>query len=288
MSAGRTCPLRFRYDPASIANAPVKKVQTLYVVGGLYGNVLALDAVEEMARSENATLCFNGDFNWFNVDDASFVEINNRVLAHDTILGNVEAELDQAGDEAGCGCAYPPNVDDGVVERSNQIHHRLKMVAAQHPQVLKKMAQLKMFARYQVGRCCIGVVHGDDQSLAGWRFDAQTLPSLTDVAFDAAQVDVFASSHTCAPALQTFENHCVINNGAAGMSNAPGQLFGLCTRISLTPSPHAAFRAIKVAGAHIGMLPIHFDAVQWQAQFLSNWPPGSAAWLSYFDRIRTK
>lgn len=33
-----------------------------------------------------ATLCFNGDFNWFNVDDACFTAINQAVLDHDACL----------------------------------------------------------------------------------------------------------------------------------------------------------------------------------------------------------
>ena len=78
------------------------------------------------AEAGPVTLCFNGDFNWFNVDDAGFRAINERVLRHDAILGNVEAELDSDSDAAGCGCAYPESVDQCVVERSNRIHARLK------------------------------------------------------------------------------------------------------------------------------------------------------------------
>ena len=28
-----------------------------------------------------------------------------------------------------------------------------------------------------------------------------------------------------------------------------------------------------------------FDAERWRAEFLAQWPVGSAAWLSYFQRI---
>ena len=43
----------------------------LYVVGGLYGNVAALDALEEGMERERRhglriEVCFNGDFNFFN------------------------------------------------------------------------------------------------------------------------------------------------------------------------------------------------------------------------------
>lgn len=137
-AAGRSCPVRYRYGAAAIARAPLKPTETLYVIGGLYGNLPALDAIEAMCASERGavTLCFNGDFNWFNVDDAGFRAINARVLQHDAILGNVEAELQADADAAGCGCAYPDEVDAATVERSNRIHARLKQTAAHHPDVL--------------------------------------------------------------------------------------------------------------------------------------------------------
>ena len=83
---GRSCPRHYRYSPAVFARAAELRAQSLFIVGGLYGNPFALEAVLAMARREGATLAFNGDFNWFNVDDAGFRAINERVLAHDAIL----------------------------------------------------------------------------------------------------------------------------------------------------------------------------------------------------------
>lgn len=294
---GRVCPLRYRYGAAAIARAEARRVGTLYVIGGLYGNVPALNAIESMARTEAQapTLCFNGDFNWFNVADADFAEINLRVLANDAILGNVEAELDAPVDDAGCGCAYPASVDAGVVERSNRIHARLKATAARHPALLGRIAKLPMVARYRVGDCRIGVVHGDADSLAGWRFDVQALDDPHALAwlqsvFAAADVDLFASTHTCLPALRRFavgpgRGACVVNNGAAGMPNFAGDPAGLCTRISTTPSPHAVLQEVRIAGAYVALLPVRFDTDRWRSEFLAQWPPGSPAWQSYFERI---
>ncbi len=294
---GRVCPLRYRYGPGAIARAEVRPAQTLYVIGGLYGNVAALDAVEEMAKAEPQapTLCFNGDFNWFNVADRHFAEINRRVLVHDAILGNVEAELDAPANDAGCGCAYPAQVDAGVVERSNRIHALLKATAARHGDLLRRIAALPMVARYQVGDCRVGVVHGDADSLSGWRFDVQALgdpeqgPWLRTV-FEDAQVDLFASTHTCLPALRRVErapggDACVVNNGAAGMPNFSGDLAGLCTRIGTTASPHPVLQEVRIAGAYVALLPLRFDTGRWQTEFLAQWPPGSPAWQSYFERI---
>ena len=300
---GRTCPLRYRYGAAAIARAPERAVDTLYVVGGLYGNLPALDAVEALARTERAagappTLCFNGDFNWFDVDDRHFAEINTRVLAHDAILGNVEAEFGAASDDAGCGCAYPESVDAGTVERSNDIHRRLKTTAAHHPALCERIARLPMLARYRVGACRVGVVHGDAESLAGWRFDVTALDDpqaaawLHD-AFCQAGVDVFASTHTCLPALRKLAlpggehgaRGCVVNNGAAGMPNFSGDLRGLVTRIARSPASAPVLHEVRVAGAYVSLLPLAFDTTRWLREFLAQWPPGSPAWTSYFQRI---
>ena len=293
-AAGRSCPLHYRYGAARIASAPLRAAETLYIVGGLYGNLQALDAVEAMAAQESGdvTLCFNGDFNWFNTATANFAEINQRVMAHDAIAGNVEAELTSHSSEAGCGCAYPESVDAGTVERSNRIHARLKQVANQFPQMQAQFAALAFFARYQVGGCRVGVVHGDADSLAGWKFDGVNLhdplqSTWLEQAFAHAEVDVFASSHTCKPALKLLANNgrMVINNGAAGMPNFAGACQGLITRISTRSSPHAVVYGAKHADAFVDAVVVPYNHASWRTQFLSQWPHGSDAYVSYFARI---
>lgn len=309
-SPGRVCPLRYRYGAAAIAKAPERQAGTLYVIGGLYGNTVALERIQALADSEArhtgqaVRLCFNGDFNWFNTADESFQRINEFVLSHDAIQGNVEAELDTAGDEAGCGCAYPDSVDAGVVERSNRIHARLKTTAARHAELRSALTRLPMLARYRVGGLAIGVVHGDADSLAGWQFDVQSLDDAAQAeplaaAFEAAQVSLFASSHTCLPAIRAVDlgsqhqhqrRGWVFNNGAAGMPNLSGDLRGLITRISTRPSPHEAFGERMIESAlggrvYAALLPVAIDAGRWQSEFLAQWPAGSDAHQSYFERI---
>ena len=48
---GRSCPLHYRYAPTSLDRAPEVHARTLYVVGGLYGNDLALDALDRGGRA---------------------------------------------------------------------------------------------------------------------------------------------------------------------------------------------------------------------------------------------
>ena len=155
----------------------------------------AIKIVDGKAVLAADNLCFNGDFNWFDVDDAGFRAVNERVLRHDAILGNVEAELGAPDDAAGCGCAYPENVDEDVVARSNAIHARLKKTAARHPDLLASISALPMVARYRVGAVRVGVVHGDADSLAGWRFDPSSLDDPRDARFAAVR-DAFVSNFT--------------------------------------------------------------------------------------------
>jgi hypothetical protein len=259
-SPGRSCPLSYRYGPSALANVPQQTTDTLYVIGGLYGNLPALAALRQLAAREAApaTLCFNGDFNWFNVDDAGFVAINQAVLDHDACLGNVEAELLSPDDDAGCGCAYPADVDAGTVERSNRIHARLKQTAQAHPELLRRLANFRCCVATVSASTSIGVVHGDAESLAGWGFDIAALDAADKrdwiaAAFREAGVEVFASSHTCLPALRTMEGAgVVINNGAAGMPNfrrapvrrghAHRRLAGADSRALRMPAWFAAYR----------------------------------------------
>ncbi|QJC55588.1 hypothetical protein HC248_00869 [Polaromonas vacuolata] len=294
---GRSCPLAYRYGAAALATAPIVSAQTLYVVGGLYGNAQALDAVDILAAQEKSkpTICFNGDFNWFNVDEPGFASINQRVLAHHAIAGNVEFELSTAMTDAGCGCAYPDNVDDSLVERSNRIHTRLKLTAQMFPEILRRLSSLPMFARYSVGDAQIAVVHGDANSLSGWSFDAAELDKSANrasivQAFAAAKVDIFASTHTCLPSTRRFDlahgMGIVANNGAAGMPNFQGQHAGLLTRISIHPCPHARVYGVKQAEVYIDTISIDYDTSSWSEAFLRNWPQGSDAHVSYWARIQ--
>lgn len=65
------------------------------MIGGLYGNLPVIEAIEILAdREQNlVTLCFNGDFKRINVDDDNFVTDNYSVSNHHGMLGNTEVEL---------------------------------------------------------------------------------------------------------------------------------------------------------------------------------------------------
>lgn len=295
---GRSCPLHYRYRPEDMAVDAAFRCDTLYVVGGLYGNTAALDEVLRLFAAEPAAdkrLVFNGDFHWFDTDPAAFARINVAVLSADATRGNVETEIADPGADtaAGCGCGYPGWVGDGVVERSNRILARLRQTAQEFPEECERLLALPMWLRVDVGGCRVAIVHGDAESLAGWGFAQEHLadPAHRDrVAgwFDRAQVDVFASSHTCLPVLQAWNDsaRALVNNGAAGMPNLAGAREGLLTRIARTPYTGAERRFGQRQGAvHIDGLAIRYDEARWQRDFLAQWPSGSDAHASYWPRI---
>jgi hypothetical protein len=290
--AGRSCPRDYRYDPATFRRPPDLSASALIVVGGLYGNTQALDAVEALAATDpGATVVFNGDAHWFDADPALFGALETRLARYPALRGNVETEIARDADVgAGCGCAYPADVDEGVVARSNIILDRLHAVARQVPGAVARLARLPMSLVADVGGLRVGIVHGDAWSLAGWDFAHDALDrACPDAMADLSRVsgiDVFASTHTCLPALRMFgSGPVVINNGAAGMPNFRGTRFGLVTRIGTTPSPVPALYGIERNGVRIEALPLPFDTGAFDRTFAALWPAGSPAHESYATRI---
>ena len=293
--AGRMCPSDYRYPPSVFDRPAELAADVLYVAGGLYGNLFALDEIERLAAHERATLVFNGDFHWFDAEPDWFAAVERRVARHHAIRGNVETEIARAADiGAGCGCAYPASVDEDVVRRSNEILVDLRRTADALPGCAQRLAALPMHLVAQVGGLRVGIVHGDATGLAGWSFahdaldDPDAQPALNAV-HRAARVDVFASTHTCLAALRDFALRAgrlsIINNGAAGMPNFSGLRCGLISRIATTPCPHRQCYGIVRDGIFIDALPIDYDHDGFLDRFLARWPRGSAAHASYFERL---
>ena len=294
---GRTCPVSYRYSPSVFRRDPEVIAETVYVIGGLYGNVEALDAVHALAAREPGpvVLVFNGDFHWFDASPADFSRVTREVLEHRAVRGNVETEVAVEDYGAGCGCAYPLDVSDVDVSRSNEILERLRNAARGFPELRERLGRLPMHLVARVGEARVGIVHGDAASLAGWGFAQERLDDPAhrrwiESAFRAGHVDIFASTHTCLPAFRRFAfeglRGVVANNGAAGMPNFAGRRTGLITRIGCAPfaGPEKIY-GIETRGVHVEALEIAYDHARWLARFLASWPEGSPAHASYYRRI---
>lgn len=305
MAAGRSCPVSYGYGARVFRRTPEIVADTLYVIGGLYGNQFALDAIEALAAREarnaaNPKLVFNGDFHWFDTDPAVFEMITERVLRHTALRGNVETEVAGEDDRFGCGCAYPGNVSDAEVERSNRIIGHLRTTSRRAPALRQALGSLPMHALAQVGGARVGIVHGDANTLAGWDFAHDKLrhPEMKEALAQSlrnAGVDIFASSHTCLPVLHRLNvdgrHRAIINNGAAGMPNFSGTQFGIISRIATIPAPgdmrvlHEAAWQVDGAKIYVAAIAVEYDVAAWRSRFLADWEIGSPAYESYFRRI---
>ena len=292
---GRFCPSSYACSPGTLAREPEIYADTLYVAGGLYGNAFALESLLGLVQTEpgGAALVLNGDFNWFNVDSESFAAINNAASRHTALRGNVETELAGEDEAAGCGCAYPSSVDEAEVERSNQIIGRLRDTARRFPALRDWLRCLPMHAVAEVAGVRIAMVHGDAESLAGWAYSEEALRGAEGVErlrrhFTLARVRVIASSHTCLPVafgIDSDRGACALfNNGAAGMPNFAGTRYGIVTRVSTRPAREALY-GVRIDGAYVDAVAVHYDHSPWIEGFAENWPEGSPAHVSYFKRM---
>ena len=299
MSEGRSCPLAYRYSAEALCQEPrTVSEDVLYIIGGLYGNPWALDEIEQMALAEErqghrVKLVFNGDFNWFNASDSLFRSINSRVLDHTVSLGNVDYELANPSAGAGCGCDYPDFVDQGVVERSNGIMERLQGIAGEHPDIQKRLSLLPRYRCLLFGGLKVLVLHGDPESLAGWGLAHESFTAGNDHKlsewFVASGADVIASTHTCLPVLWSGlvseRSRVVVNNGSAGMGNLLSDPRGLITRIGFSSPVAEPVAGIERHGLHVSLLPVTYSLAAWLPEFDRLWSAGSAASISYRNRI---
>jgi hypothetical protein len=299
---GRACPVDYRYTPQAIAAAPPLEADVLWIVGGLYGNTEALATLSGLVDAEKVPrveVILNGDFHWFDVAPDAFSAIAAGTAGWHAMRGNVETEIARLGDiDAGCGCAYPDTVPQDDVDRSNAMMLRLRDTARTLG-LDGALGGLPMFCRAHVGALRVGVVHGDDRSLAGWRLAQDMLEDSRhdglDDSFESARIDLLAASHTCLPVASTFESRvsgrplAVINNGAAGMANFSGTTHGVVTRIAARGSaaPHGlrVLYSAALGDCDVQAVALDFDAVRWLERFDASWPAGSPAERSYRSRI---
>jgi hypothetical protein len=186
---------------------------------------------------------------------------------------------------------------------------RLRATASRFPDLVGRFGSLPRYLTAAVAGERVGIIHGDPESLAGWRLaleamepgdplvrgqvgwrgQATTPGELLDW-FGRAEVSVLASTHTGLPYAQAVadgrQSRLVVNNGAAGLPNFSGTSHGVLTRLSSDPEPpRDSLYGATVGALRCDALPVQFDQHRWQERFLAQWPPGSPGHRSYFARI---
>ncbi len=301
-TAGRVCPADYHISHDAFAGNPEYSCDVLYVVGGLYGNPFALDAVEGLVDGEKTRAAsegkavprvlavFNGDMHWFDKTAENFVSIEKAAAKYTLLIGNVEAELRRESPiGVGCGCAYPACVDNETVARSNKIHSMLFDELSDRPELKELLEGRPSTTTVAVAGRKVGITHGDEHMVGGWNCSREELSEperqrKLDAFLAENDLDALATTHTCSAAAIALDHGLVINNGAAGLPNFAGQHFGLVIRIAETPHPDALFGAQR-DGLFVEAVPVRYDQDSFVKWFDELWPEGSPAEISYRRRI---
>lgn len=300
--AGRVCPTDYHIDEQAFSGDAEHMCDVLYVVGGLYGNPFALEAIDRLIAGERAraadygtpdieiTTVFNGDMHWFDKTSENFASIEKAAAKYTLLIGNVEAELRRESPiGVGCGCAYPACVDNETVARSNKIHSMLFDELSDRPELKQLLRGRPSTTTVAVTGRKVGITHGDEHMVGGWNCSREELSEperqqKLDAFLAKNDLDVLATTHTCSAAAIALDHGLVINNGAAGLPNFAGQHFGLVIRVAETPHPDALFGAQR-NGLFVEAVPVRYDHDSYVKWFDELWPEGSPAEISYRGRI---
>lgn len=292
----RACPLDYRLPTDALNGVPAGRANCLYVVGGLYGNHFALDAIEMLATAETepVEIVVNGDAHWLNARSDDVWALDRRIARYPAIKGNVEAELARGAESAGCGCSYPPYTDPGIIERSDAIMATLQRASQSLPSVSARCAALPLALVFAVGAARVGIVHGDTMSISGWAFARENLDSPDQRAslremLSVCDVDILTSTHTGRPAMRELGTgsrpRLLANNGAAGIGHFPGKPCGIITRIATYPAPFATLYGSDIDDVYIEAVAVRFKQKRVLTWFDAIWPSGSPAAIDYRPRL---
>lgn len=290
--AGRVCPVDYRIAPDAFRREPLLSCDTLYIVGGLYGNPFALDSLDSLVAAEEDTtlVVLNGDVHWFDRDAEDFSLIEQRTASYVPLVGNVELELRRESDVGvGCGCSYPDCFSDADVSRSNRIHAVLAAMVNENSHLKERLQERPATEVVKVGDKKVAITHGDEKLVGGWDCSRESLQDVLrqdelNTWMEQNRVEVLATTHTCAPAALVLEQGAIINNGAAGMPNFLGQKGGIITRVSKTPHPRALYSTQR-DDIFIEAVSLQYDDAAFLEWFDARWSALSPAAISYRDRI---
>ena len=181
---------------------------------------------------------------------AAFAEINQRVLAHDAIAGQRRGRVRHARATTPAAAAPTRTASTPASSSARTGSMPTQGHGARHPELRARIAALPMLARYQVGDCRVGVVHGDADVAGRLALRRRRARRACGAAVVAAVVRSGRGGslrqHPHLPAGACGRSHArrrswVVNNGAAGMPNFAANLRPVHAH------RHHAFAAPRVA-----------------------------------------
>jgi hypothetical protein len=275
---GRMCPVDYVYRPSVFDRAPEIEADVLYVVGGLYGNARGAGgscAGSARPRPWRRASCSTATSTGLTPSPRGSPTIEQGVAGYLALRGNIETEIARTTDVgAGCGCAYPPEVDDATVRRSNEIQIALNGVASAATRA--RLGGLPMHLVARVGPQRIGIVHGDaSRSPDG---ASPTTRSTIRRAHLACDVRRASNASTCSPRPTPAWRCCAIMRCRRAPHRRQQRLGrdGQLLRARAS-ARHAAFRSALPApplyglvrdGVHIDAIALDFD----RGAFLDRFP----------------
>lgn len=287
---GRNCSIDYILNKNWASNINEHNNSTIYIVGGLYGNFEALKTIKDFASNEDEypLIIFNGDIHWFDIYEDDFLKVENLIKNDIKLLGNVEYELINPNNNLGCGCNYPEDVDDEVVERSNDIHSTMKDNLKNSSILNDIRTREKTYVLEYLGKK-IAITHGDEKSLSGWDCSIDSLKDKNreqnlNLWLEENKVDFLVTTHTCLPVVKKLNKKYVLNNGSSGMANIKGTTYGIFIRISNKPCSQAII-SIKEDNIYLELVKVDFNVESFINWFDNIWNSKSPASISYRNRI---
>ena len=180
--------------------------------GGVYSNLEALSAIQDIARQENidaSNIINTGDIVGYCADpDVCLQEVKNWGIHN--IAGNVELNLKDG--EVDCGC----NFDEG--SRCDTFSKQWYPFAQSKvsPDSMQFIEQIPEFLQFRyAGKSCL-VLHGGLEDTSQFIFKS-TPTEIKQEIFEKTNVDVIIAGHAGIPFCQHIGSHFWFNPGVIGM-----------------------------------------------------------------------
>ena len=270
--------------------APDIAADALYVVGGLYGNSAALDAVEATGGSRAGDVADRLQRRLPLVRCGAGVVRRDRCGASRAIAPSARQCRDRDRAPAATSARLRLRLSGLGRRRRGAALERDPDRASpdggnSRPRVGTAGPLCRCTSWRRSAELRVGIVHGDATALAGWalrarraRRSGRSRPRLATVRRTAG-VDVFASTHTCLAVLRDFRAARRAADGDQQRRRRHAEFLrlrasGWSRASARPPAPHQPLYGLVRDGVHVDALALAYDHAAFLARFLARWPEG--------------